>query len=157
MEVCALQSICSSYLIKWLTLQPLFKDFQERLLLLTTLTCGLFNFVIILTLCHLEHRCCCQSSFLSKGYTGWFAIAFPAVFWAGICNLAIQPPIARPHFICEEHRGDFSRPLTDGRRDTQFNVHRRNGTHIDYSLNPWNTEMTVYSCVRILTQASWTV
>ena len=32
--------------------------------------------------------------FIAKGYTGWFAVAFPAVVRAGIWNLAMVPAIA---------------------------------------------------------------
>ena len=49
-----------------------------------------------------EHRCC-RSSFLASCYTGWFAIAFPAVVRAGICNLADSLPSLR-----EGHRGIFN-------------------------------------------------
>ena len=40
-----------------------------------------------------------RTVFLDKGYTGWFAIAFPAVVRAGICNLVMVPVIARLLFV----------------------------------------------------------
>ena len=53
-------------------------------------------------------RRCHRRSFLSRGYTGWFAIAFPAVVWVGIWNLLMVPVI-----VCILFAKDI------------FNVHQR--------------------------------
>ena len=45
--------------------------------------------------------------FLDKGYTGWFAIAFPAVVRAGICHWFRVPAIA--HLLFAK---DIVGPLT---------------------------------------------
>ena len=37
--------------------------------------------------------------FLSKDYTGWFAIAFPTVVVAGILKLAMVPVLTRRLFV----------------------------------------------------------
>ena len=91
-------------------------------------------------------------SFLSKGYTGWFAIAFPAVVGGGIMNLVMVMAIACILFAKDTVESETP-PTNAGRRDTQFNIHPRDSTYIDESPCLWNTSMTVYSWVGIQTQA----
>uniref|UniRef100_A0A8C4R8P2 Protein kinase domain-containing protein n=1 Tax=Eptatretus burgeri TaxID=7764 RepID=A0A8C4R8P2_EPTBU len=74
-----------------------------------------------------------------------------SALWTGICHLAGGAGDDSPHH-CEGHRGIFNvyqLMLADG--TPQFNIHPRDGTHIDVACL-WNTTVGVYRWAKIRSQ-----
>ena len=98
------------------------------------------------------------STRLQCGIIGWRcgyaadAVAMPVLVRAGICNFFMVLVIARQLFA-KDTVGSWTSINKYWQRRRSFNVHPRDGTHIDESPCLWNTWMTVYSWVGIQTQA----
>jgi len=75
---------------------------------------------------------CCWKQFLGRGYTGWFAIAFPAVVKSGIWNLVMVPTIARLLFA-KDTLGYLTSTNECWQIVRLINSHPRDSTHFDES------------------------
>ena len=81
---------------------------------------------------------------------GWPLMQCPLLVRVGICNLFMGPAIACLLFV-KDIVGSLTFTNECWQMGFPFNVHRRDGTHIDESPFLWNTAMTVYSWVKIQT------
>ena len=95
---------------------------------------------------------CMPKQFLGKGPAERFAICLQAVVWAGSCNLAMVPPIARL-LLTKGIMVSLTSTNYCQQTGQQFHVHPKDSTHIDETPRLWNTRTTMYSLVGIQTQA----